>query len=152
MNHDLNKVPWPIEDNCFEKVLCYAILEHVDDFYGVMQEIWRTSKDGAQVHIEVPHYSDTAAYTDPTHVNYFSSFSFDTLTGNNQWSYYTDARFEISELRIRLVKLYKYFLIEWLINASLKIKSLRFIRKIWENYFSFIIRAKSIEIDLKVVK
>ncbi|MFT5220810.1 MAG: ubiquinone/menaquinone biosynthesis C-methylase UbiE [Gammaproteobacteria bacterium] len=149
---DLNKIPWALEDNTFKEVHCHAVLEHLHNFYGVMEEIWRVSENGTLVYIDVPHHTDTAAYTDPTHVNHLTSFSFDTLTGETQWAFYTEARFEIKLLRVRMLKLYKYLLIEFLINLSIKHKPIRFIRKIWENYFSFIIRGKSIEVVLQVIK
>jgi len=150
--HDLNLTPWPIEDNRFDEVLCFAILEHVQDFYGVMEEIWRVSKPGTLVYINVPHYTDTAAYTDPTHCHYLTSFSFDSLQGDKSYSYYTDVRYKIEDLRVHLLGLYRLLLIEWLINISIKYKPLRSIRKFWENYLSFIIRGKSISVTLRVIK
>jgi len=149
---DLNSPPWDLKDDTFEEVYCHAILEHLSNFYGVMEEIWRVSKQGSLVYINVPHYTDVASYTDPTHVNHLTSYSFDALTGENQWSYYTDARFEIVTLRVNLLKLYKALGIEFIINVSIKFKPLRVIRKIWETYFSYIIRGKSIEVILKVIK
>jgi len=29
--HDLNVFPWPLDDNKFDAVLCYNILEHIDN-------------------------------------------------------------------------------------------------------------------------
>lgn len=150
--HDLNDTPWPVEDNRFDEVLCYAILEHLENFYGVMEEIWRVAKKDALVHINVPHYTDTAAYTDPTHVNYLTSYSFDSLEGDKDFSYYTEARFKIVELKVHMLSLYRLLLIQWLINLSIKYRPLRSIRKFWENYLSFIIRGKSISVVLRVVK
>ena len=149
---DLNKTPWELADSTFVEVHCHAVLEHLSNFYGVMEEIWRVSRPDALVYIDVPHHTDTAAYTDPTHVNHLTSFSFDTLTGETQWAFYTEARFEIVSLKVNLLTLYRLLLIEALINFSIKHKSIRFIRKIWENYFSFIIRGKSIHVILRVVK
>ena len=81
MIFDLNIIPWEIENSKFEIVYCDAILEHLHNFFGVMEEIWRISKNGAKVNINVPHFSDIAMYSDPTHVKFFSSNSFETLTG-----------------------------------------------------------------------
>ena len=76
MIFDLNIIPWEIEDSKFEIVYCDAILEHLHNFFGVMEEIWRISKNGAKIYINVPHFSDTAMYSDPNHVKFFSSNSF----------------------------------------------------------------------------
>jgi len=150
--HNLNVIPWPIEDNRFEEVFCHAILEHVENFYGVMEEIWRISKPGTLVHVSVPHYTDTAAYTDPTHCHYLTTYSFDSLQGDKKYSYYTGSRYKIEHLRVNLLSLYRLLLIEWLINLSIKYKPIRGIRKFWENYLSFVIRGKSIEVTLRVIK
>ncbi len=57
MIFDLNVIPWDMEDSKFKSVRCDAILEHLYNFYGVMEEIWRISKNGTKKHIDVPHFS-----------------------------------------------------------------------------------------------
>jgi ubiquinone/menaquinone biosynthesis C-methylase UbiE len=150
MIFDLNVIPWDIEDSKFESVRCDAILEHLHHFYGVMEEIWRISKNGTKTYINVPHFSDFAMYTDPTHVKFFSSNSFSTLTGDSKWSYYTDARYEIVSLKIRLKSLFKLIGLEFIINASKKSKKFRSISKFWESYLPFIVTGKIIEVILEV--
>ena len=152
MIFDLNKTPWEIEDSKFEVVYCDAILEHLHNFFGVMEEIWRISKNGAKIYINVPHFSDIAMYSDPTHVKFFSSNSFETLTGKNQWSFYTDARYEIISMKIKLKSLFRLIGFELLINLSKNNKKFRSICKFWESYLPFIITAKTIEVVLKVKK
>jgi len=150
--YDLNKFPWPFNDNTFEEIYCPAIIEHLNDFYKVFEEIWRISKNGTKIYINVPHYSDTAAFTDPTHVQYLTTYSFDVLTKDTKWSYYTEAKFKIIKFDVKLLKLYKLLFIEKIINLSLSIRSLRFIQKLWGNYFVFIIRAKAMDLILEVKK
>ena len=152
MIFDLNVTPWDIEDSKFESVRCDAILEHLHNFYGVMEEIWRVSKNKTQVFINVPHFSDIAMYNDPTHVKFFTSNSFDTLTGNNRWSYYTEARYEIVSLKIKLKSFFRYIGLEFLINASKRSKNFQFLSRCWESYLPFIITGKTIEIVLEVKK
>ena len=150
--YDLNVTPWPLENDIFNNVHCPAVLEHLNNFYGVMEEIWRVSKNNSLVYISVPHYTDTAAFTDPTHVKYFNTYSFDVLTKDTKWDFYTDAKFEVKSFTLRLLKFYKYLLFEAILNLSIRKNPLRFIRKFWENYLSFIIRGKTMEIVLRVVK
>ena len=152
MIFDLNVIPWDIEDSKFESVRCDAILEHLHNFYGVMEEIWRISKNGTKTYINVPHFSDIAMYTDPTHVKFFSSNSFNTLTRDSKCSYYTEARYEIVSLKIRLKSLFKFIGLEFIINASKKSKNFRSISKFWESYLPFIITGKTIEVILEVKK
>jgi SAM-dependent methyltransferase len=92
--HDLNQLPWPLPDNCFREVLAYDVIEHLDNFIAVMEEIHRVCQDGALVRITVPHFSGPEAYTDPTHRRYFGYLSFDYVTGEHEIEFYTRVRFK----------------------------------------------------------
>ena len=91
--HDLNSVPWPLPDNHFREVLAYDVIEHLDDFIGVMEEIHRICQNKAIARITVPHFSGPEAYTDPTHRRYFGYLSFDYVTGEHEIEFYTRVRF-----------------------------------------------------------
>jgi SAM-dependent methyltransferase len=92
--HDLNQIPWPLPDNHFGEVLAYDVIEHLDQFIPVMEEIHRVCRDGAVVRITVPHFSSPEAYTDPTHRRYFGYLSFDYVTGEHELEFYTRVRFK----------------------------------------------------------
>ena len=149
---DLDMTPWPLPDGHFEEVYCPAIIEHLRNFFRVFEEIHRVSKNGARVYISVPHYTDTAAFSDPTHVLHLNSFSFDILTQETLFSFYTKARFHVVSFQIVMLKLWKWIGIQWLVNSGFRCPWFQFIRKFWENYCCFIFRAKSMEIVIKVVK
>src|SRR4051812_24901931 len=70
---DLNKFPWPFADNYFEEVYANDIVEHLRDTVVVMDELNRVCKQGAGIHITVPHFSCANAFLDPTHQRYFSA-------------------------------------------------------------------------------
>lgn len=91
--HDLDVTPWPFPDGCFSEVLAYDVIEHLHDIVAAMEQIHRVSRDGAVVKITVPHFSCANAFTDPTHRHYFGWFSFDYFTGENEFPFYTRARF-----------------------------------------------------------
>jgi predicted SAM-dependent methyltransferase len=91
--HDLNSVPWPLPDDHFSEVLAYDVIEHLENFVAVMEEIHRVCRDGAVVRITVPHFSCANAYTDPTHRRLFGYFSMDYVTGEGEIQFYTRARF-----------------------------------------------------------
>ena len=91
-------------------------------------------------------------YSDPTHVKFFSSNSFKALTGDSKWSYYTEARYEIVSLKIILISLFKLIEVEFIINATKKIKKINLIRKFTESHLLFIIAGKTIEVILEVKK
>jgi SAM-dependent methyltransferase len=91
--HDLNVRPWPFPDKSFDEIVAYDVIEHLPNTLAVMEEIHRISADGAIVRITLPHFSSSNAFTDPTHVHYFGWFSFHYFTGENEFPFYTQARF-----------------------------------------------------------
>jgi len=44
--HDLNKVPYPLESDSFEKIIAIDVLEHLDDFVAAVDEIHRRNERG----------------------------------------------------------------------------------------------------------
>ena len=92
--HDLNNVPWPLDDDTFDIIYCKDIIEHLGDVVKTMEEIHRVARGGARVHITTPHFSCANSYTDPTHRYHLGFFSFDYFTGENQWDFYTKTRFK----------------------------------------------------------
>jgi SAM-dependent methyltransferase len=92
--HDLNVRPWPFESGTFEEVRANDVIEHLDDIVATMEEIHRVCSPGAVVRITVPHFSCSNAFTDITHRHYFSYFSFHYFTGENEFPFYTAARFK----------------------------------------------------------
>lgn len=91
--HDLNRFPWPFSDNRFAEVRAFDVIEHLTDVIAVMEEIHRVCENGALVKITLPHFSCSNAYTDPTHRHQFGRFSFDYVTGEHEFAFYTGVRF-----------------------------------------------------------
>lgn len=92
--HDLSVLPWPLPDNHFREVLAYDVIEHLNEFIPVMEEIHRVCRDKAIVRIAVPHFSGPEAHTDPTHRRHFGYLSFDYVTGEHEIEFYTRVRFK----------------------------------------------------------
>lgn len=66
--HDLNEIPWPWEDNTFDKILSWAVFEHLDiDLLTAVNECWRIMRPGGKLKIKLPWYLSEEAYNDPTH-------------------------------------------------------------------------------------
>ena len=91
--HDLNTRPWPFQSDSFEHVYAYDVLEHVDEVIDTMNEIHRVCQAGARVEITVPHFSCANTFTDPTHRHAFGHASFHYVTGEHEFSFYTDRMF-----------------------------------------------------------
>ena len=75
--HDLNDLPYPLDANSYDLIICRSILEHLDNVIEVMEELHRLGKSGSLVKVTVPFFRSWAACTDPTHKRFFSSRSFD---------------------------------------------------------------------------
>jgi SAM-dependent methyltransferase len=103
--HDLQAIPYPLPDNCADEVRLTHVIEHFTDPLPILQEVWRLTRPGGRVLIRTPHYSGRYAWKDPTHRRAFSADSFHYF-GENDYSYYTEARFHVREVRL------KYFLEE----------------------------------------
>jgi predicted SAM-dependent methyltransferase len=69
---DLEKIPWPWEDDGVEEILLCHVLEHLgesrDVYLGIIREMYRVCCPGAKVHIMVPHPRHDHFIWDPTHV------------------------------------------------------------------------------------
>ncbi len=69
---DLEKFPWPFDDNSADEVMFNHSLEHmgadVQVFLGIIKEVYRICKPGARVVVNVPHPRHDDFINDPTHV------------------------------------------------------------------------------------
>jgi SAM-dependent methyltransferase len=98
--HDLNVRPWPLPADHFREVWARDVIEHLEDTFGIFEEIHRVARAGAKVHVTVPHFSSADAYSDPTHRRFFGRASLDFLDGSHENSFYTAARFRERAARI----------------------------------------------------
>ena len=55
--HDLEKIPYPFKDGCFDEIYCSHILEHLSDLVAIMEELYRISKNKTKIKILVPYFS-----------------------------------------------------------------------------------------------
>lgn len=76
VQHNLNKFPYPFQDNTFDKVLMQMVLEHVEKPIKVLKEITRICKDKATITIIVPHAFSYANISNIQHKSNFTEHSF----------------------------------------------------------------------------
>jgi SAM-dependent methyltransferase len=77
----------PFEDRTFDYITAFDFIEHIPriiyapdcrfPFIQLMNEIWRTLKEGGIFFSFTPVYPFKAAFNDPTHVNYITEETFD---------------------------------------------------------------------------
>ncbi len=99
--HNLNKFPYPFKSNEFDEVYTSHVLEHLDNFIQVMEELKRICKPGARIIIRVPHFSCGVSYRDPTHQRLFSYFTFDYFTED---CFYDLPKFRIIKRRLNFTR------------------------------------------------
>jgi SAM-dependent methyltransferase len=145
--HDLNKVPWPLADDSFQLIRLHSILEHLADVVSTMNEVYRVARPGATVLIGTPHFSSANAFTDPSHVHFFSARFLDYFIGSTelgqQYGFYSEARFKLEERRITLSPFWTKLRLTGAMNRILSA---------YETYLCFVIRGADIHIRLTVQK
>jgi SAM-dependent methyltransferase len=84
---DLEKFPWPFEDNSVDEVAANHVLEHVgaraEVFIGIMQELYRVCRGGALIRIAVPHPRHDNFIDDPTHVRAITPMTLQLFSKRN---------------------------------------------------------------------
>lgn len=71
--HDLNVLPWPFENEQFDEVHAYEVLEHlgqqgdVESFFAHFDEIWRILKPNGVLCASTPQWDGLWAWGDPGH-------------------------------------------------------------------------------------
>jgi SAM-dependent methyltransferase len=111
---DLEALPWPWPGDSVDRVLFNHSLEHLGQdpkvFLGMMKELYRVCRHGAEIEINVPHPRHDHFIGDPTHVRAITP---DLLTlfnrdANDQWkqagaantpfAHYLDVDFELTSV------------------------------------------------------
>ena len=151
--HNLDVRPWPLPDGSFTHVRAQDILEHVDDFFGVMEEIYRVCADGATVEVRMPFMSSLNFATDPTHKRSGTSGTFDYFNPDLPLGAYayTEARFDLIDFRYGrfyhgvpgfFMKLVDWFVVPWCQHSH----------TVYEHYFAYIYPMHDITYRLRVNK
>ena len=72
IQHDLEKFPYPFDDNSVEEIILSHVLEHIGQdpaiFIKILKEFYRICKNQALINISVPHPRHDDFISDPTHV------------------------------------------------------------------------------------
>jgi ubiquinone/menaquinone biosynthesis C-methylase UbiE len=146
---DLNTGIIPFGDNSVDKVLAYDVLEHVEDFIAVVEEIWRILKPGGVLDVSAPFMSSVNYFSDPTHRRAFTSKSFDYfIKGTLPSEYrYSDAEFimksvEYEKKEYECRHFLNRMIIKWANNNKDK----------YERRFAFIFPIYQIYYELEAIK
>lgn len=139
----------PFKENTIDEIIAEHVLEHVRNLPQLMSELWRICKKDAVLKITVPYFSYVGAFSDPTHVRFFTPFTFDYFTANQEYHHEVSNKkenFKIIKKKINFgigrSKLLNLFL-NPLINLNIPFYS---------RFFSWILPASEIKFELIVKK
>lgn len=90
---DINKL-FPFASDTVDEYLANEVLEHCEDLFFTMEEIWRTLKPGGQLKGRVPWWH-TRTITHPDHRYHFDLTTFDFFAPGKYSNFYTDVRFKL---------------------------------------------------------
>lgn len=82
VHHDLNSIPYPFDDDMFDEIHAYEVLEHCGTqgdwrfFFNQFSEFWRILKPGGYLIGTCPMWSSPWAWGDPGHRRIISPESF----------------------------------------------------------------------------
>jgi SAM-dependent methyltransferase len=151
--HDLGTIPYPFPDNEFDLVVSNHVVEHVPDVMAFIGELHRVTRPGGRIKVVTPHYTNPDWANDPTHRNHINSYTFNTfLEGRQVFDFDTDIQLKPVSCYVSLLALWKALGIEFIVNLDQKSPGMRFTRKFWEQYLSYVIRGKEISFEFEVIK
>ena len=73
-------------DQCVDVVRSFHFFEHVADVTDLLRGIERVMKEGGNLEIVVPHFSNPYYFSDLTHRSFFGLYTFDYLAANSNFS------------------------------------------------------------------
>lgn len=153
--HDLGDLPYPFADDEFDEVIGNHVIEHVPDVMAFVSELYRVTRPGGRIKILTPHYSNPDWPNDPTHRNHLNSYSFNYFIedpARRNFPFYTDVQLKPLRTHVSLLNLWKALGLQFMVNLDQRWPALRFTRKFWEQYLSFIFRGKELYFEFEVVK
>jgi len=145
---DLEKSPLPFKDDSVREIIAEHVLEHIQNFIPLMHEFHRISKKGTKIKIKTPFYSSWGQFNDPTHVRFFTPFTFNYFSKGN-YSHEVDVKKDV--FKIKKVKLNfgvgSSRKLNFLFNPFLNLN-----HRIYCRFFAWIFPAAEIEYELIVLK
>lgn len=107
---DLNRPLDLLPDNSVSEIFTCHVLEHVNNFIGLMEELHRIVRPNGKIEIRVPHFSNPYHYSDPTHVRFFGAFTMyyfvsaeDQPEFRKVPAFYSKCRFKVQSVTITLL-------------------------------------------------
>ena len=134
-------------DDIASEILVYHVLEHINNFIPLVHELYRISRKDGIIKIKTPFYSSWGQFNDPTHVRFFTPFTFNYFNLGN-YSHEAGSNKKMFEIKVKI----NYGIgvsscLNWLMNPIINLNHLVYCR-----LFAWIIPSSEIEYELKVLK
>ena len=93
LDFNLDKYPYPFEDDSVDYILAMAVIEHLEDMKTFMEEIHRILKPGGKLRFRVPLAFTHIDSKDPTHKQHITPDTFNQFFRDGRKSIITKSRF-----------------------------------------------------------
>ena len=146
---DLEQTPLPFDDNSVDEIVANHILEHIHNFIPLMHDLHRLCKPDATIRIRTPFYAAWGQFNDPTHVRFFTPFTFNYF---NEWKNYSHevgagkGMFRIAAVRINYA-VGRAKILNWIFNPLINLHHAFYCR-----FFAWILPASEMQYELEVLK
>ena len=101
VEHDLLDFPYPFDNESIDKIYLRHVIEHfaIENINFIMNECNRILKNDGLLVITVPHVFSISAFTDPTHISFFTFGSGKFWDENSSKAYYKEFQFKWKLIR-----------------------------------------------------
>jgi SAM-dependent methyltransferase len=141
--HGLDVFPYPWSDDSVDGIVMMHILEHLDNWWGCIEECARILKPGAKLEIHVPDESSRTALTYRDHNHVFSAVSFHGIQerdgwGTNAWAHKENELVPLKMISFLQVPHGEYmWMLRWPFKRVLAFCANHLRNFIWEQIFIF---------------
>lgn len=144
---DLEKPLIMFKDNSIDEVICNHVLEHIRNLIPLIHELYRICKKNTVIKIKTPFYSAWGQFNDPTHVRFFTPYTFDYFNKNN-YSHEVNCERDMFNIKVKLnFGIGKSSKLNWLFNPLINLN-----HKFYCRFFAWIFPCAEIEYQLNVLK
>jgi len=147
---DLEKTPLPFKKDSADEVLANHVFEHINNFISLMHDLHRICRKNAIIKIRTPFYSAWGQYNDPTHVRFFTPFTFNYFEGKNNYSHEVKKEKEI-DFKVEKARIHFGIGASKIFNKIID-PLLNFNQKAYCRFFAWIFPAAEMEFELRVIK
>jgi hypothetical protein len=136
------------KDNSVNEIVANHVFEHISNFIPLMHELHRICKKNAIIKIKTPFYSAWGQFNDPTHVRFFTPFTFNYFK-RNTYSHEVKAKKDMFDTKKAKINFGIGFSskLNFLFNPLINLN-----QKFYCRFFSWIFPAAEIEFELIVIK